>query len=1345
MRPLRAILTPLKDAEECRRLHEQDERTKWFGVVRDLTGLPILEDYGRYATLMSEMASMGASGSQFPQLVSFIGVTNAGKSSLVKMLIQHHGAAATSFPSPVVGGTVHDNVPTSGDVHLYADPSTYHDQLPTLYADCEGFEGGERVPLGSLTRKRGRPPFDGGDWEEPVFRRRPIHWASTKDSCRREFAVTVLYPRLLYTFSDCVTFVLRNPKTFQSAVLTKLLDWGATAMEMSLNQPALPHCIVVLNSVDPGIDERQWDVNYATQSLLATVDSALDHIVGVPRFRELASHWRRLGRHISTMEDLILCYYRSFTVVRIPAHPHYMVMNEQIGKLHTVIRLNCVQSKQSKQRARMLIGADEIGTYLQSGFDHFTTHLDVPFNFMQTSLQRNPIPSDFGGHILQLCITLNSRFMPYEVKTVRWMFEEMSVMLASCVLLDCVRFRKGHLDELFASYERFFRHAATEYLELHSPCSYRSPDGARSCALVKARHLAKGHQDEHGIIATGEHVAAFDWRFVERWMEQLKEAVEELHQTFVYELEQATCAEEGLALPDERVALDIHLKNIRHFFHRVGPATLLLSHSTCFCCVMDVPQHPLACKHVLCDKCVRGCGRVRERTVLLASCPLHPEDSRWEIPAVLRYKPDGAGIRILSLDNGGIRGIAQLEVLRAIEDALGGHMVVQTFFDLIVGAGTGGLIAAALQKEGQTVGRCLDMFVAICEHAYTPRLLLAPKSSLTPTAKRLTLVRQIERVFHLGPRYRSIPLYEALKTTFTDHVNFFGAPGQSTSKPRVIVTSANAARGDVTLLANYRRPNHLHTHYNFERVHDPTVELKTWECVAATMANPIYFKPLAAHNRLHRDGGTRCTNPAYLAAKEARETWPDVQEPDIFLSLGTGQNQATIAEKLRTASRGSLQSEADSLSQGSSRELWNMVRKWPFGRDGDIFEAEQEWQAFKAAARLHGKGLIRLNPDIGKEPPAQDRKDQLKMLQADVRKQLQEPDRRKAIDHVARRMVASAFYLDVRSRSMDEKGATVVVGSIACRFEDGTAELMEFGRVLNQRAQDGFEPYFSIRPWPGSTHVESRATITKCKIVRMLDDAVFERPNILLRLEDTGQAFSINLFLSNHDGLEPEGLPISGFPRGIVRHSSSDAHTPSAAPRTEDWTGPDSPTISESVFSRHPATLRRSDSSGSSRTTWSSVMISAGSSVPASDTREDLRVGVKQHPRDEIMTSDGDAPVEEQRMARCSYRRASRIGLEPNQLAYHVAPPRNGDDPIVPRPLQPRHKRGKGGGQGSGQESRPLGLTLGGFVKKTPVEEDPFYLELVGENTQMAPGKAHSGNASFDDTDTLNSFLGLYS
>ena len=560
-----------------------------------------------------------------------------------------------------------------------------------------------------------------------------------------------------------------------------------------------------MNGTDPAVDEREWDIDYATQSLLSSVQTALDPVEGVPRFRELADHLRALGKHIYTVEDLILHYYSTFKVVRIPSRPRYMTINEQVGKLHDVIQKNCEYSFRAKRRARMLTNADELNTYLQSGFDHFTTYVDLPFNFMQVSLLRNPIPNDFGGHILQLCTTLSSQQPNHQPGRVSWMFEKLSVMLASCVLLDCARFRKGRVDELFANYEKFFDYAMGEYLELHYPCSYVSPDGSRHCMLVRARHLPKGHQDDLGIIAAGDYEAAFDSSFLQQWKAQLRTAIEGLHRDFSYELEQASQIEDTHVIPEERIALDLHAEYLNHFFEAVGPAGSICSHSTCFCCLMDVPEHPLPCGHVLCTACVKAYGKQLKSAVALSCCPLHRESTKWAKSVVFKFKPAGAGVRVLALDGGGVRGVVQLEVLHAIEQCLGGVIQVQSFFDLVVGTGTGGLLAIALSTKNRTVDSCSDMFTAMCDHAFTPRL------------KGVPVLSHLMHAIASGRKYKTKPLHAALKTAFSEDEDLFGFPSQIRNGARVAVTTSSATGRESTVLASYRRTDDPHPQYAFER------------------------------------------------------------------------------------------------------------------------------------------------------------------------------------------------------------------------------------------------------------------------------------------------------------------------------------------------------------------------------------------------------------------------------------------------------------------------------------------------------------------------------------------------
>lgn len=144
--------------------------------------------------------------------------TGAGKSTIIKLVIDLSTRDTEHFPTPVVGSVGLD-VPTSGDVHLYLDPQSSGSNNPILYADCEGLEGGEREPLGARLKRKDKPSKVGriGSFEQKVQRihhtsEREITWANTNEKRSREFAVREMYPRLLYTFSDVVVFVLKNPR-----------------------------------------------------------------------------------------------------------------------------------------------------------------------------------------------------------------------------------------------------------------------------------------------------------------------------------------------------------------------------------------------------------------------------------------------------------------------------------------------------------------------------------------------------------------------------------------------------------------------------------------------------------------------------------------------------------------------------------------------------------------------------------------------------------------------------------------------------------------------------------------------------------------------------------------------------------------------------------------------------------------------------------------------------------------------------------------------------------------------------------------------------------------------------
>lgn len=229
------------------------------------------------------------------------------------------------------------------------------------------------------------------------------------------------------------TKLILHHRAFEATLLDKIIDWAHASLETSIGQPALPHAIVVLNATDLRVDPQEWDDATATETLMSSVADAVDQN---HRFHQLAAFWRQKGYTINTTHDLLLRYYMSIRVVRVPAQGRYMLLNEQIGKLHSMITKACNESYQWKRMTRMLFTIDELNIYLQAAFDHFSQHLDKPFNFIEIALQANPIPFDFGGNILNLVRSL-SRLYPE--KDGPWLFSSISAMVASCIILDRTR------------------------------------------------------------------------------------------------------------------------------------------------------------------------------------------------------------------------------------------------------------------------------------------------------------------------------------------------------------------------------------------------------------------------------------------------------------------------------------------------------------------------------------------------------------------------------------------------------------------------------------------------------------------------------------------------------------------------------------------------------------------------------------------------------------------------------------------------------------------------------------------------------------------------------------------
>lgn len=216
------------------------------------------------------------------------------------------------------------------------------------------------------------------------------------------------------------------------SVVEGFLTWAHANSEGSINQPSLPHAIIVLNLSSNETGKDEWDEVNATEKLLT---SATAEIEANPTFRKYMNLWRNRNVRIDNLRDLLLRYYTDVTVLRLPNKSRYDLIDEQRQSLYSLITRGCDRSHRIKARAQMLADSDDIQTYFQCAFDHFSRSLD-PFDFVAASVKNNPIPCEFRDHILTLARIVSSS---ENVEKTQEVFSRITKIVGSCILLDAVR------------------------------------------------------------------------------------------------------------------------------------------------------------------------------------------------------------------------------------------------------------------------------------------------------------------------------------------------------------------------------------------------------------------------------------------------------------------------------------------------------------------------------------------------------------------------------------------------------------------------------------------------------------------------------------------------------------------------------------------------------------------------------------------------------------------------------------------------------------------------------------------------------------------------------------------
>jgi hypothetical protein len=119
-------------------------------------------------------------------------------------------------------------------------------------------------------------------------------------------------------------------------------------------------------------------------------------------------------------------------------------------------------------------------------------------------------------------------------------------------------------------------------------------------------------------------------------------------------------------------------------------------------------------------------GKVFDCT--LNFCYQHSGENEYLRRAVKGRPVAKQGLRILSMDGGGMRGLATVQMLRRIEQGTGRR--IHEMFDLICGTSTGGMLACALGIKQMNLDECEEIYKSLGMYPCMQRFLQLSSSCL---------------------------------------------------------------------------------------------------------------------------------------------------------------------------------------------------------------------------------------------------------------------------------------------------------------------------------------------------------------------------------------------------------------------------------------------------------------------------------------------------------------------------------------------------------------------------------------------------------------------------------------